>query len=166
MEMTTRRRIGRRWRFSGQSDSCAMPIQPRHRNGRQQGLRIRMLRRAQHLFCPSPFDNTPQIHHSHVVGQIFDDCKVVGNEQIGDAQFALQLLQQIQDLRLHRNIEGRSRFVADQQQKKKKQRETGKQEKKKKKGTKGMEKKKKKKKKKKNTAGAIKKTQRQQQKQK
>jgi hypothetical protein len=55
------------------------------------------------------------LHHRDVIGQVFDDADIVGDEQVGNAEFILQFLEQIQDLRLHRHIERRGRFVANDQ---------------------------------------------------
>ena len=41
------------------------------------------------------------------------DGEVVADEEIGEAELAPQLGQEVQDLRLHRDIERACRFVAD-----------------------------------------------------
>lgn len=41
--------------------------------------------------------------------------EVVRDEQVGHALFPLQVLQQIQNLRLHRDIQRADRFIADNQ---------------------------------------------------
>ena len=41
------------------------------------------------------------------------DREIVRDEQIGEFELALQVLQQVDDLRLHRNVERRDRLVAD-----------------------------------------------------
>ena len=43
------------------------------------------------------------------------DREVVGDEQHREAEFLLQILQQVDDLRLHRDVERADRFVADDQ---------------------------------------------------
>ena len=43
------------------------------------------------------------------------DPQIVGNEQVGQAQIAPQVHQQVQDLRLNRDIKRRDRLVQDQQ---------------------------------------------------
>ena len=49
------------------------------------------------------------------MGDVLDDADVARNEEERDANLALQLAQQVQDLRLHRHIERLSRLVADDQ---------------------------------------------------
>ena len=57
----------------------------------------------------------PRAHHRDAVGHVVDHREIVGDEQIGEAQFLLQILEQVEDLRLHRDVERRDRLVADQQ---------------------------------------------------
>ena len=58
-------------------------------------------------------DHFAEIHDRHSMADMFDDAQVVGDEQISQMHLLLQLLQQIDDLRLNRNIEGRHRLIAD-----------------------------------------------------
>jgi hypothetical protein len=54
------------------------------------------------------------VHHHHLVGHVFDHGQIVRDEDVGQAQLILQILQQIQHLRLHRHVQRRNGFVADQ----------------------------------------------------
>ena len=45
---------------------------------------------------------------------MLDEIKIVRNEDVSDARLLLNILQQINDLRLDRDIERRYRLVADQ----------------------------------------------------
>ena len=44
---------------------------------------------------------------------MLDHGQVVGNEQVSQPKLGLQILQQIDHLGLHRYVQGRHRFVAD-----------------------------------------------------
>ena len=44
---------------------------------------------------------------------MLDDAHVVGDEQVGQAELALELLEQVEDLRLDRHVERGDRLVAD-----------------------------------------------------
>ena len=44
-----------------------------------------------------------------------DDVQVVCDEDVGESEVALQVLQEVQDLRLHRHVEGRDGLIADDQ---------------------------------------------------
>ena len=57
----------------------------------------------------------PGAHHRDAVGDVIDHREVVRDEQIGEPELFLQINQQVEDLRLDRNVERRDRLVADQQ---------------------------------------------------
>ncbi len=82
-------------------------------HGRKQGLRVGMLGTGPELACRGAFDNAPEIHDEHAVGEIANDRKIMRNEEIGKRQLRLHLDQQVEDLRLDRKVEGRDRLVAD-----------------------------------------------------
>ena len=47
------------------------------------------------------------------VGDVLDDRQVVGDEQVGETAVALEVLEQVDHLRLHGDVERRHRLVAD-----------------------------------------------------
>jgi len=68
---------------------------------------------VQHILRRPLLDNPPFPDHHHAVGDGAHHAQVVGDEQQGHA-LALQLLEQRQDRRLHRHVQGRGHLVADQ----------------------------------------------------
>ena len=54
-----------------------------------------------------------EVHHRDAVADVLDDAHVVGDEQVGQAELALELLEQVQDLGLDRHVERGDRLVAD-----------------------------------------------------
>ena len=54
-----------------------------------------------------------QVHHGHAITDVAHHRQVMGNEQIGEAKLGLQIFQQVDNLRLNRNVQGRDRLVAD-----------------------------------------------------
>ena len=60
-------------------------------------------------------DDAAQIHDGDAVRDVLDDGKVVGDEQIGHAEVALQIGQQVDHLRLHRDVERGDGLVAHDQ---------------------------------------------------
>jgi hypothetical protein len=57
-----------------------------------------------------------EIHDGDAVAEMCSTtCEVVGNEDVGEAELCLQVLQQVEDLRLHRHVQRRDRLVADDQ---------------------------------------------------
>lgn len=45
-------------------------------------------------------DDLAQIHHRHSIRDVADHTEVVGDEQVGQAELVLQLLEQVDDLSL------------------------------------------------------------------
>ena len=59
-----------------------------------------------------PARRRAQVHHRDPVADVLDDAHVVGDEQVGQAELALELLEQVEHLRLDRHVERRDRLVA------------------------------------------------------
>jgi hypothetical protein len=100
VEGAARRWIYGRRDFTGQFDPISGSAWIRYRRCRQQGAGIGMLWIGKYLFAGAGFDRMAQIHHHHVICDMFHDRQIVGDEQIGQLEFFLQVIQQVQDLRL------------------------------------------------------------------
>ena len=85
------------------------------RFGADQQLRILVLRRGEYLVRWPLFDEPAFVHHIDAVGQLADDAQFVGDDQHRHAQPLLQILQQVQNLRLDGHVDCRRRLVGDQQ---------------------------------------------------
>src|SRR5215207_4981780 len=57
-------------------------------------------------------DDAAEVHHRDTLRDLANHRQVVGDEQIGESPLALQVGQQVEYLRLHRNVERRDGFVA------------------------------------------------------
>ena len=114
MKMAARRRIDRRGNFAldGREIVGAL-VELGHL--RQQRLRIRMIRALEKLQRRRGLDDAPQIHDDHAVGEVLDHAEIVADEQIREVEVGSELHEEIQHLRLNRDIERGDRFVADQQ---------------------------------------------------
>ena len=57
-----------------------------------------------------------EVHYSDFIGHVLDHGHIVRDEKIGDGAFALQTLQEVQNLRAYRDIDDpaskRSKLVA------------------------------------------------------
>ena len=82
---------------------------------RQQRLGIGVQRPVVERLLVGDLDQLAEIHHRDAVADVLHHRKVMGNEQIGEAEALLQILQQVDDLRLDRDVERRHRLVADDQ---------------------------------------------------
>jgi hypothetical protein len=58
-------------------------------------------------------DDIAQVHHGDAVRDVPDDRQVVRDEDVGKAELLLQVLHQIDDLRLNRHVERTDRLVGD-----------------------------------------------------
>ena len=56
-----------------------------------------------------------QVHHEHPLAEQAHHVQVVGDEEIAHPQAVLQVLQQVEDDRLDRDVQGRSGLVEDEQ---------------------------------------------------
>ena len=56
-----------------------------------------------------------EVHHHHAVGDVPDDVQVVRDEDVREPEVVLQVLEQVEDLRLDRDVERRDGLVADDQ---------------------------------------------------
>ncbi len=72
-----------------------------------------MLRVVVDVVPAGRLDDLPQVHDRDPVGQVPHHRQVVRDEQIGEVELALQVLQQVDDLRLDGDVQGRNRFVAN-----------------------------------------------------
>ena len=75
--------------------------------------RIGMLRVGVKLPAGRLLDDPAQVHHRHLIGEVLDHRQVVRDEQVRDVQLVLQVVEQIEDLRLNRNVQRADRLVAD-----------------------------------------------------
>jgi hypothetical protein len=84
-------------------------------NRRQQRMGVGMQRSGVDGLFVGDLDQLTELHHRHAVADVLYDGKIMGNEQIGESEALLQILQQVDDLRLDRHVERRHRLVADDQ---------------------------------------------------
>ena len=56
-----------------------------------------------------------EVHDRHAVADVLHDREVVGDEDQRQPVALLEVLEQVEDLRLHRHVQGRHRLVADHQ---------------------------------------------------
>ena len=61
------------------------------------------------------FNNDAALHHRNVVAQVFDNGEIMGDKDKGQVKISAQLIEQVNDLCLHRHIERRYSLVTDQQ---------------------------------------------------
>src|SRR6266496_1346092 len=60
-------------------------------------------------------DDLAQVHDRDPVGDVAHHAEIVGDEDVGEVQFLLQVVQQVDDLRPDGDIQGGDRLVGDDQ---------------------------------------------------
>src|SRR4051794_6573603 len=71
-----------------------------------QGILVKLIRRRD-------LDDPAEIHDGDPVRDVADDGEVVRDEEVRQLELVLELLEQVDDLRLDRDVEGRDRLVGD-----------------------------------------------------
>src|SRR5215471_11117611 len=61
------------------------------------------------------FDYAAEIHDADPIADVADDCQVMRDEQVGQPQTLLNFEQEIQDLRLYRDVQRGGWLVEDEQ---------------------------------------------------
>ena len=86
----------------------------RFRLGGEKSARVGMLGRDEHALHRPLLDNLAPFHDADTVGDLAHDPEVMGDEQHGHAEPGLNVLQELEDLRLHGDVERGGRLVGDQ----------------------------------------------------
>ncbi len=92
---------------------AALRIRDRHR--RQQRAGVRVLRLRVELVARRDLHRVAEVHDHDAVRDVADDVQVVRDEDVGQSERSLQVLEQVDDLRLHGDVERRDRLIAHDQ---------------------------------------------------
>ncbi len=74
-----------------------------------------MLRIAKNLGARPNLDYLTQIHHGDTVGEVFDDCHIMRNEEVGHSEFGFKLSQKVQNISLNRDIQCGNTLIRNDQ---------------------------------------------------
>ena len=85
------------------------------RNGSDETLGVRVFGATQDLVPGALLDDSTPVHDRDPVREHVDDREVVTDEQARELQALLQLLQQVEESGLHRDVERARRLVRDEQ---------------------------------------------------
>ncbi len=109
------RQCQQRRRIAADGFQAARPRALQRRDRIQQAPGIGMPGRLEEIARRALLGDAPGIHHHHPVGHFGHHAHVVGDENDRRSMVAAQLQHEIEDLRLHRDIQRRCRLVGDQQ---------------------------------------------------
>ena len=84
------------------------------RNSSEQRPRVGVLGVAEDGTDGALFDNPAQIHDGDAVGRLGDHRQLVCDEDHGEAELLLQILEQVQQLRLHRYVQRAHGLIGDE----------------------------------------------------
>ena len=112
---TTGRRMDGGGNIAGQEDALAFGIGIHFGYGGDEGLGVGMFRLVEEVAGFGGFDDFSQVHDHDPAADVFDDSEVVRDEQVGDAVFLLEVLEEVDDLGLDGDIERADGFIADDQ---------------------------------------------------
>jgi len=82
-------------------------------NGLQERLGVGMAGVGKEFLGGGQFHQPAQVHDRNAVADVADHRKIVRNEKIGQLVLFLEVLKEVDDLCLDRDIKGGERFVAD-----------------------------------------------------
>ena len=104
------------------AEPLAAPRAARHRDAGEQAARVGMRRRREDGGGGPRLHHLARVHHHDAGGDAGDDAEIVGDEHEAHGELALQLGQQVQDLRLDRHIERGGRLIGQDQRRRAHQR--------------------------------------------
>src|SRR5208282_1677070 len=110
------RRYGERARHVA-LENHALPPAPRRRqrDGGEQRLAIGMARLGEEGGLGGELDDLAEIHDRDAMGDVLHHGEVVGDEDEAEPETGLQVLEQVDDLGAHRDVERRDGLVADEE---------------------------------------------------
>ena len=112
-EPAAARRVRRARHLAAQHDALPRPLhrRVRDRHRRDQRLGVRVVRALEQRVAVRGLDDRAQVHHRDPVADVPDHRQVVGDEQVRQPEVVLQLLQQVEHLRLDRHVQRGHRLV-------------------------------------------------------
>ena len=82
-------------------------------NGVQQIAGVLHLRMVEHLIGGGMFHKLAVLHHHHLIGDLANDRQIMGDEQVTQSPFGLQVVEQAQHLILHKHIQRGHGLITD-----------------------------------------------------
>ena len=115
MEVAAARRVDRARHVALEHDALALRQRIGDRHRREQRLGVRMDRPLVELLGRRELDDLAEVHDGDAVGDVAHDAEVVRDEDVGQRELVLQVVEQVHDLRLDRDVERGDGLVGDDQ---------------------------------------------------
>ena len=87
-----------------EDDALAANLRIGDRDGGHESLGVGMEGVAEKLHASRQFDHLAEVHNCHPVGDMLDHAQVVGDEEVGQTEFVLQVLEDVEHLGLNGDI--------------------------------------------------------------
>ena len=113
MEFAALRRICGAGKLTFKSNGLGLAVGICYGNSREECLSIRMLRVVANFLCSTHLNYISKIHNRDIVGNVFNNRKVMRNEYVRHSLFALKLFEKVNDLRLNGNVKRGYGLVAN-----------------------------------------------------
>ena len=95
-------RVGK---FALQRDAAALKLGVRDRHGGEQRLGVGVAWGVIQSMGVGDLHHAAKIHHRDAVGDVFHHREIMGDEEIGEVESLLQVFQEVDDLRLDRDVQ-------------------------------------------------------------
>ena len=105
--------VGRAGQRALEQDALALRVGVRDRHRGEQRLGVRMVGRREDVLDAPVLHHLAQVHDRDVVGEVADHGEVVRDEDQRGLAGRLQLVEQVDDRRLDRDVQRRDRLVGD-----------------------------------------------------
>src|SRR5262249_54922264 len=115
MKRAARGRIDRARHLSlhGSERATGLDARIRHWHGVEKRAGIGMQRVVEQLVAIRELDDAGEIQHRGALAEMPHQGEIVSDEQIGEAEALAQILEQVDDLRLDRHVQGGYSLIAD-----------------------------------------------------
>jgi len=113
MKSTSRRRINWTGDIAFQNEAMPLHLRVWNRDRREERLGIGMQRSFIEFFSRGQLNKLSQVHYSNPIANIPHHAEVMGDKDIREVVFLLQVLHEIQHLRLSRYVQGRDGFIGN-----------------------------------------------------
>ena len=100
-----------RW-IAGEYNALVCPP-PGCRHSRNQRFRVGVSGSLEEFVRRTLLDDAAEIHNGNFIGELPHDLEIMTDEEISHAETGLQVLQKIDDLSCHGNVESRNGLIAD-----------------------------------------------------
>lgn len=100
MEFATLGRIDGTGNVAAENYAVAVPVRVGNGHSREQRLRVGMHGIIENIHGRRILNKTAEVHNSDLIGDVFDNRKVVRNEYIGEPHLLLHVFEKIDNLRL------------------------------------------------------------------